>query len=106
MRTNFRQLAKRIPNKVQIGPRLYYTVSFVDKININSKDVVIGMCDKNLKTIEILRTLGPKEKVMTYLHECIHAFSDENDIGITERQVGLLEKKCLLFMIKSGNIFI
>ena len=40
MRTNFRQLAKRIPNKVQIGPRLYYTVSFVDKININWENII------------------------------------------------------------------
>lgn len=103
MTPNWRKLSKKIPIRVQIARKLFYDVVWVDGF---VQENVVGLCDKNKRTIYLLKSLSPKEKVLTYLHEIIHAFSDENDIGITERQVGLLEKKCLLFMLKSGNIFV
>jgi len=108
MTPNWRKLVKRIPSKVQIARKLFYDVVWVSEFRDNNgviNESYVGLCDKNKRIIYILNTLSNKEKVLTYLHELIHAFSDENDIGITERQVGLIEKKCLTFVIKSGNIF-
>ena len=100
---NWRKLASRIPHRVQISANLYYDVVFVARFD---NPTFVGLCRQSKHTIYIKTGQSSKETVLTYLHELLHAFSDENDIRLTERQVGLLERKMLTAVLKRGNIFI
>lgn len=99
---NWRALAKKIPSQVQIGPKILFKVLWIE----NFPDGSLGEMHHDSKQIHIKLNQSPKETVLTYLHEVLHAFSDVNEIGLTEKQVSLLEKKMLYYWIKSGNLFI
>lgn len=99
---NWQKLVKRIPYKVQITSKLSYEVVWVERFD-NPRQV--GEMDTDLKQIRIKIDQSNKEKVMTYLHEVIHAFSDENNIGLTERQVTKLENNMLYYWLKPDNLF-
>lgn len=101
-KVNWNKLYKSIPNKVQIGNKLYYKVQWVSEFKDPKQ---FGEMNSNKKYITIRKKQSKKEAVLTYLHEIFHAFSDENDIKLTEKQVSLLEKKMLYYVLKSGNIF-
>ena len=99
---NWKALVKRIPTEVQIGPKTVFKVLWAESF----PDDCVGVTHFNLKQIHIKLNQSPKETVLTYLHEVLHAFSDTHDIGLTEKQVSALEKKMLYYWIKTGNLFI
>lgn len=99
---NWKKLVKRIPHKLQVGKNDFYNVAWVTAFDDATQ---LGEFDASRCTLSIKQNQSDKEKVLTYLHEVIHCFSDINGIGLTERQVSLLEKKCLYYVLKSDNIF-
>lgn len=99
---NWRKLVKRIPYKVQVGNKLFYEVVWVDRFDDPAQ---VGEMDNELKQIRIKIDQSNKEKVLTYLHEVIHAFSDEHNVRLTESQVSKLEKKMLYYWLKPDNLF-
>ena len=99
---NWKKLASQIPYKVQVGNKIFYEVVWVDRFDDPTQ---FGSTDANLKQIKIKIDQSNKEKVLTYLHETFHAFSDEHGIGLTETQVRLLETKMLYYWLKQDNLF-
>lgn len=99
---NWKKLVKQIPYKVQVGNKLFYEVVWVERFDDEGQ---VGEMDSTLKQIRIKINQSNKEKVLTYLHELCHAFSDENKIGLTESQVSKLESKMFYYLLKSGNLF-
>jgi hypothetical protein len=47
-----------------------WRIVFVDQIQ--GKDV-LGLCDSENKTIQLKRRQSPRERMDTFIHECIHA---------------------------------
>lgn len=99
---NWKKLAKCIPNKVQIKSKTWYDILWVDNLHDGK---TLGMMIPDQKQIQLEINQTDKDKVLTYLHECLHAFSDENNIGLTEKQVRLLETKMLYYWLKQSNLF-
>ena len=98
---NWKSLTKRIPHRVQVTRKSFYEICYVD--TFVDKDV-LGETRFDRKQIAIKDEQPPKEKVHTYLHELLHAISEEYDVGLTENQVRSLEK-AIYYMLKSGNVF-
>jgi hypothetical protein len=101
---NWKKLSKLIPSEVQIASKTFYQVLWVE--NFPDDHNCVGSMDINKKQIIMKIGQSDKEKVLTYLHEVIHAFSDENKMGLTEKQVSIMEKKMLYFWLKKGNLFL
>ena len=99
---NWSKLVKQIPYKIQIGNKLFYEVVWVDRFD---DPLQVGEMDSKLKQIRIKIDQSNKDMVLTYLHEVLHAFSDEHKIGLTEKQVSLLEKKMMYYWLKPVNLF-
>lgn len=95
------RLLKQIPSSVQVASKdtfeIVWTSEFPDP-------KVVGEMRLHAKQIVILVELTPKEAVHTYIHELIHAVSDTYGAGLTEAQVGILEK-ALYFVLKPNNVF-
>jgi hypothetical protein len=92
-----------IPDRVQVGRKSWYTVLRV--VKPPSGDYTAGECDPNTKTIFIRINETPRQTVLTYLHEVLHAYSFEYDIGLTESQVTAMETKVFHYLLKNGNVF-
>lgn len=99
---NWKKKVNEIPHKIQIGNKLFYEIVWVDRFD---NEQIVGETDFSKKQIRLKIDQSPKEKVMTFLHEVSHAFSDENDIGLTEAQICLLENKVFYYLLKSDNLF-
>lgn len=99
-RINWTKLAARIPKSFKAGKNTF-TVEWTNTFE-NGKHV--GLSDWNKRVIYIKKGQSKKEQVHTYIHECIHIFSDEFDLKISEKQVIGLENT-LTFWLKNGNIF-
>lgn len=99
---NYKKLAASIPRTVQIGSKEIVTVGFASPV---STDEHLDGCwwpEENLIWID--QHIGDKDKVITYLHELLHAISDTHDVRLTEKQILALEKS-LHYVLKPGNIF-
>ena len=101
MRTNFKSLVKRIPSSVRITPDITYEVAWVDSFK---NENTLGETRLDTKQILIKKGLSPLETVSTYLHEILHAVSEETSANLTENQVLALEK-FVCYGLKKGNIF-
>lgn len=102
MSTNWGSRKKSIPSRVHVGGKDYYEIVWVDSF---SNPDTLGETRFSPNQIAIKNGQSDKETVMTYLHECIHAFDAHNNIGLTETQVLKLEK-ALLIALKNNNIFV
>lgn len=100
---NWIKLAKKIPDNIQVGAKSYYTILHVEKCPNGA--FTAGETDPNTKVIYIRINQTNKQKVLTYLHEVLHAYNFEHEVGLTEKQVSLLEKKMFYYVLKGGNIF-
>jgi len=88
-----------IPSRVKIKQAEYeilYTEEFKDgrtlgETRFNTKQIVLKTNETDFETFH------------TYIHEVLHAVSDEYDINLTEKQVRKLEKS-LTDWLKPGNI--
>lgn len=97
---NWTKLKRRIPSKVVIGDYAY-EVLFIDEFKSPS---TLGETRLEDKQIVLKNGQTPKELVKTYLHECLHAVSEEFDVGLTEQQILKMEE-ALSFILKDGNVF-
>lgn len=97
---NWNNLKKRIPSRVTIGNNSY-EILFIDEFSSPS---TLGETRLEDKQIVLKNGQTPKELVKTYIHECLHAVSEEYDVGLTEQQILKLEES-LTFILKEGNVF-
>lgn len=82
------KLLANMPSKIRVNRNTEYEIVFIDSFE-NIKQ--LGEMRPDIKQIVIKRGQSPTETLKTLLHECFHAISDENDINLTETQVGKLE---------------
>lgn len=98
----WKDFVQKIPSNVQISRKGKYEVVWSD--TIKNDDDVLGETRFDPKQIVIKTSQSPKEAVHTYVHEILHAISEEYHVGLTETQVRKLEK-ALHYVLKEGNIF-
>lgn len=98
---NWKKLAKRVPSKVQVGPKTFYEVLWTDEF---SNVEHMGETRFTSKQIVIQRGHAPSLTLEIYLHELLHALSDEHDIGLTEEQVRAFET-AFYYILKKNNVF-
>jgi hypothetical protein len=98
---NWKKLAKKIPNKVQLSKKGEYEIVWVDSFK---QDDVMGETRFDRKQIAIKNKMSAKNTVITYLHEVAHGLSAEHEAQLTENQILALEKG-LYYLIKDGNLF-
>lgn len=104
---NWKDLSTRIPHVVHTGKKDRFEVVWVDSFPApkNPEDgETLGETRFNPLQIALKSGQSEKEKVLTYLHEVLHAASYTHDIGLTETQVRKLEK-ALIPLLKPGNVF-
>lgn len=85
-----------IPTSVRITPKVTYEVLFSDEIS--SGPDVLGEMRPVEKQIIIKNGQSNTEMAKTYIHEVLHAISDENDVKLTEQQVRKLENALWRFL--------
>ena len=90
-RFDWKKKMRHIPAKVQIAPKVAYDITFQKEIITPGGVHLYGFTDLDNKIITIKMDMTPKLTVETYIHECFHAFSEENELGLTENQVLGLE---------------
>jgi predicted GTPase len=100
---NWKRLLKRIPHKVQVTAKVAYSILWATK-EIHRAEDCYGVTHLDTKQIILTQGQTPKEAVHTYLHEILHSFSEEYDIGLTESQVRKCER-ALYYILKEGNVF-
>lgn len=98
---NWKKLTKLIPPWVKVGPGKEYEIIWVDRFKdgehvgetrFTSSQIAIQKGHTSFKTIEI------------YLHELLHAISDEHNVGLTETQILQLEK-AFRYLLAKNNVF-
>ena len=97
---NWKNLLKKIPSHIQVTKKARYEVVWTDGFLDPN---VMGETRFDPNQIVIKNNLSPKETVTTYIHEVIHAISNEYDVGLTETQVRALEKS-LYYVLKNDNM--
>jgi|LakMenE18May11ns_1017448.scaffolds.fasta_scaffold9959583_17 hypothetical protein len=94
MKVNWKNLRKKIPNRVRTKARTHYEVLWSDEFwfdeKTGKKTYGTTRFDPNLITLNINQ--GDKETIHTYFHEYIHALSVDYNLDLTETQVENLEK--------------
>lgn len=97
----WKALVKRIPHKVQVTSKVSYEILYTPKI-VGGEDC-LGVTHLDQKQIMLMSEQTPRNMVHTYIHEVVHAFSEEYGVGLTETQVRAIEK-ALHYILKEGNI--
>ena len=90
-----KKLLTYIRPKIRLHRDLSYEVVYVDEF---SDPKVVGESRPSTFQIVLKNGQSNTELFKTYLHECLHAISDEHDIGLTEKQVGKLEEAIYRFL--------
>lgn len=92
---------KRIPISIQLSRKVKYDVTWTRP---DPSLDHIGRTHTDTKQIVVSLDLKPRMAVHTYIHEFLHAVSEEYEANLTEKQVLALEK-ALYFVLKPGNLF-
>jgi hypothetical protein len=92
MKTDWKKKARNIPSKVAIAPKVSYDITFQKEIVDTVGNHLCGFTDLNNKIITVRMGMSPKLTVETFVHEVFHAFSEEFELNLTEKQVLGLEK--------------
>jgi|SRR5271165_1941102 len=100
MKIDWKSLYFKIPKTVKIN-KTKFKVQWCEKFPDKHQ---VGESDWNNKLMTLKRGETKKDTVHTYIHECLHLFSDEFGIKLTEKQVQKLEKG-LTSWLKKDNIF-
>lgn len=95
------QLVECIPQMVSFK-KMEYEVLYVDDFKDGK---TLGETRFGPNQIVLKRSQNDKELVHTYVHEVLHAISEEYKVGLSEKQVLRLEK-ALTDVIKPDNIFL
>ena len=99
---NWKDLIKRLPAKVQVARNRHMEILWTHTVSGDGDTLGEMRPDKNQIVLKTDETA--KETIHTYIHELLHAVSDQYDAGLTEKQVRSLEK-AIYYMLKPGNIF-
>lgn len=97
---NWKHLKTRIPHQVQISRKKYMEIAYVQDFKDGK---TLGEMRPDINQIVIKTDMSPKETVCTYIHELLHAISNEYEVNLTENQVLALEKS-LYYIFKPGNV--
>lgn len=97
---NWNKLKRRIPSRVTFGNNSY-EILYIEQF---SNPLTLGETRLEDKQIVLKTDQTPKELVKTYLHECLHAVSEEYEVGLTEQQILKLED-ALQYILRENNIF-
>ncbi len=98
---NWKKLAKLIPINVTFGRNAMYEIAWIEEF----KDLkTLGETRFEPNQIVIKTKQTPRMTVITYLHECLHAISNECGANLTEPQILALEK-AIYYVLKSNNVF-
>lgn len=100
-RVNWKKLSQQIPFRIQVDKNEYWEVVWVNDFPDGE---TLGECRYDMKQIAIKNSLSPKEKVITFLHEIAHLFSNSTGANLTETQILSMER-CFYYLLKPGNIF-
>ena len=77
----------KIPKTVKIGGYTY-SVQYRDTLKETEKsDECCGTCDMQTFEINILKSLKPKQKFSTFLHECIEAYNHIMGMQMKHNQI-------------------
>jgi hypothetical protein len=98
---NWKKLSRSIPHRVQVSPKGWYEILWVDDFKDGK---TLGETRFDPKQIVLMRGQSPKMTVSVYLHEYAHAYSHEWNLNLTESQVLAFEKG-LYFWLKHSNLF-
>lgn len=96
---NWKHFKKRIPVNIQIGPKVFYEILWAEEF----KHSLVGKTIPEYRQIILKTNETPKETVITYLHEVLHAVSDAYGVGLTENQILAMEA-AFKFILKQNNI--
>jgi hypothetical protein len=99
---DWKKLRRKIPHRVQIAKDAWYEIVWVDDFKDGK---TLGETRHDPRQIAILNGQSPKMTVVTYLHELMHAFCNENEADLTETQVLAFEKS-FYYMLKADNLFV
>ena len=98
---NWKKIRKMIPIRVQLSPKVYYEIVWVDDF-VDGE--TLGEMVTEIKQIRIKTNQSPKMTVVTYLHEFLHAVCNEYNVNLTETQILALEK-AFYYVLKPNNLF-
>lgn len=86
-RVDWKKKVRSIPAQVQIAPNVIYQVTWQKEILDTKGNSLYGITDLDDKIITIKMGMSPKLTCETYFHECLHGFSHEFNLNLTETQV-------------------
>lgn len=89
---DWRKKMRNIPAKVQIAPKISYDIVWQKEIKNTKGNELCGTADYDNRIITLSLNLSPKLTVITYIHECLHCFSNEFGLNLTENQILAMEK--------------
>lgn len=89
-----------IPSKFRITSKVDYEVLFVNEFPKDNTQV--GEMRPQEKQIVIKNGQSNSELISTTIHEIFHCFSEEYNIGLTEKQVEKLEQATYRFLRLNG----
>lgn len=87
--SNWKRARSKIPNMFKASSKATYEILWTEDFLTGD---TLGETRFDPKQIVIKNGQSDKETVLTLVHECYHALSEEYDIGLTETQVRKLEK--------------
>jgi len=98
---NWKSLKKRINNRIQITRKIFYEVLYIEDFRGGE---TLGEMRPDTKQIVIKSGQSPKNTVVTYIHELLHAISEEYEVQLTETQILKLER-AIYYILKENNVF-
>lgn len=97
---NWKRYVERLPHVVKVRKN-QYPICWIEKF---PDPQLLGITEFEQRKIILKTGQTNKNCVKTYLHEVVHAFSHEFDIGLTESQVKKIEL-ALYWVLLPGNLF-
>lgn len=98
---NWRYLVSRIPSWVKVAAGREYEVIWVKRFKEGDH---VGETRFQSSQIAIQKGHGPYKTIEIYLHELLHAISEEHNVGLTEGQILALEK-AFRYVLEKNNVF-
>lgn len=97
-----KHLLTHILPKVRLTSKIGYEVLFVNEFPNDPK--CLGECRYDSKQIVIKNDESNTETLKTYIHEILHAVSNEYGANLTETQVGKMENGIYNFFRLNGYL--
>lgn len=92
-------LRREFPNMLRIKDDVFYKVKFR-----RETDGAMGWCDQGKQEIIIATGLPPKERILTFIHEALHAIEFEHEIKIPHKLIYQLEAPIAYLLTENTNL--